>query len=244
MKFTNRDNREKVFFDGLARKNCEYWGCETKTGQYRLLLKGKYIKQAIQGKKNIKILDLGCGFGALTQHLVGLNGKIYGVDISSDSIALAKKKIKSKQIFFKADNAHNLSFKSGFFDFVVGNAILHHLDLHKSLSEIFRVLKKKGGIIFFEPNIINPEVFLERKVPFFRRLVQNSKDETAFMRWSLKKTVEKAGFVKVNVVPYDFLYPALPISIAKILRPISDFLEKLPLIQEVSGSLRITAIKK
>lgn len=243
MEFTDQDWREKEFFDRLAKQNCEYWGCETKTGQYRLLLRGKFIKQILKNNRYIKILDLGCGFGTLTQHLLGISGEIYGVDISPASIAIAKKKVKSSKVFFKAANAHDLSFKKGFFDLIVGNAVLHHLNVDKALSEIFRTLKKGGKIIFFEPNLINPEVFLERKIPFIRRLVRNSKDETAFIRWSLKTKIKKAGFTEVNVEPYDFLYPALPISFAKFLKPLSDFLEKFPIIKELSGSLKITATK-
>lgn len=244
MKFTDQDRREKEFFDRLAKKNCEYWGCETKTGQYRLLLRGKFIKQILKNNRYIKILDLGCGFGTLTQHLLGISGKIYGVDISPASIAIAKKKVKSPKVFFKTDNAHDLSFKNGFFDLIVGNAVLHHLNVDKALFEIFRTLKRGGKIIFFEPNLINPEVFLERKIPFIRRLVRNSKDETAYIRWSLKTKIKKTGFTEVSVEPYDFLYPALPISFAKFLKPLSDFLEKFPIIKELSGSLKITATKR
>lgn len=243
MKIDDRAKREKVFFDSLAKSNKEYWGCETPTGQLRLYIKGELISRAMHAKKGAKLLDLGCGFGALTQHLTDLKCEIYGVDISSQSVAIARKKIKSSKIFFKPGNAHDLDFKSGYFDMIVGNAILHHLELDKALSEIFRTLKKGGQIIFFEPNLINPQVLLERKIPYCRRLVRNSEDETAFIRWQLEKELKNAGFKNVKVTPYDFLYPALPLSFAKTFKKISDVLEKTPLIREISGSLKITASK-
>lgn len=243
MKIDDRAKREKDFFDNLAKGDREYWGCETQTGRLRLKLRGQYIKKTLKKKHGVTLLDLGCGLGALTQHLTQISGKIYAVDISSQSISTAKSKIKSNKIIFKSDNAHNLSFRSNFFDAIVGNSILHHINLEKALSEVFRTLKKDGQIVFFEPNYINPQVFLERRVPFIRNLARNSKDETAFIRWSLKRALEESGFKNIKVEPYDFLYPALPLNIAKKLIKISNLLEKTFLIKELSGSLKITATK-
>jgi ubiquinone/menaquinone biosynthesis C-methylase UbiE len=53
-------------------------------------------------------------------------------------------------------DAHDLQFEDETFDFVYGDAILHHLNMTSALDEIFRVLKPKGKILFVEPLDINP----------------------------------------------------------------------------------------
>jgi demethylmenaquinone methyltransferase/2-methoxy-6-polyprenyl-1,4-benzoquinol methylase len=46
--------------------------------------------------------------------------------------------------------AEQLIYASGTFDVVIGNAILHHLELNTAIFEIKRVLKKGGRIIILE----------------------------------------------------------------------------------------------
>ncbi|MDC1122577.1 methyltransferase domain-containing protein [Nitrospinaceae bacterium] len=53
-------------------------------------------------------------------------------------------------------DAHDLQFEDGTFDFVYGDAILHHLNMVSALDEIFRVLKPNGKILFVEPLDVNP----------------------------------------------------------------------------------------
>jgi len=53
-------------------------------------------------------------------------------------------------------DAHDLQFEDETFDFVYGDAILHHLNMVPALDEIFRVLKPNGKILFVEPLDINP----------------------------------------------------------------------------------------
>lgn len=240
---TPKELNEQNFYNSLTNSRREYWGCQTPMGRYRMKMRSELIKKFINTKKGARILDLGCGLGSLTQHFKTIKAKVIGVDISPQSIAYAKKHIKSANITFRVQSAHNLGFTDNYFDAVIGNGILHHLDLKKALPEILRILKPGGKIFFVEPNLINPEIYLERKVPLLRKLVGNSPDETAFSRWWIKKTLKKYRFKNVEASTFDFLYPALPVSLSRPLRIISEILEKIPLIKELSGSMVIKAQK-
>jgi SAM-dependent methyltransferase len=68
---------------------------------------------------------------------------------------------RSTPIFHLMD-AHNLEFEDDYFDFVYGGAILHHLDLPIAYTEIARVLKPNGLMIFAEPLDTNPVAKLVR----------------------------------------------------------------------------------
>ena len=59
-------------------------------------------------------------------------------------------------------DAHDLQFDEGTFDLVIGNGILHHLDLDVSTNEILRVLKPNGRAVFLEPLSANPLLMVFR----------------------------------------------------------------------------------
>lgn len=59
-------------------------------------------------------------------------------------------------INFHIMDANNLTFPDQTFDVVFGSAILHHLDVEKSINHIHRVLKPDGFILFLEPLNMNP----------------------------------------------------------------------------------------
>ncbi len=136
-----------------------------------------------------------------------------------------------------------MKYRSETFDAVIGKSILHHLPFKKSFKEVFRVLRKGGLIWFSEPNVLNPEVLLERKVKFIGKRLQTTENETAFLRWRLAAMLEKTGFKKVSVKPFDFVHPLVPPCLINPATAVSNLLEKIPIIREFSGSLIIKAEK-
>ena len=61
-------------------------------------------------------------------------------------------------------NAHETTFPDKFFDRVVGNGILHHLELPAAMMEINRILKPGAKAIFQEPLGENPLLRLYRSI--------------------------------------------------------------------------------
>jgi len=91
--------------------------------------------------------------------------------------------------------------------------------------------------------MLNPEVFLETNIRFFGKLSQKTPEETAFFRWILKRKLQKIGFKNVSLVPFDFLQPLIPAPFIGTVLKIGAFLEKVPILKEIAGSLKITAEK-
>jgi SAM-dependent methyltransferase len=137
-----------------------------------------------------------------------------------------------------------MDFPDESFDVVFGSSILHHLNLAPALGEIYRVLKIRGGIVFTEPNMLNPQIWLERNIPIIRKLTNNSPDETAFIRWVLKKDLINLGFKNVSIRPFDFLHPFTPDMLIPFISNIGNLVEKIPLVREIAGSLLIYASKE
>ena len=130
----------------------------------------------------------------------------------------------------------------GPFDAVIGSSVLHHLDVTVAIERMFALLKPGGRLSFAEPNYLNPQVFLERKLRFIRPLFWYvSPDETAFVRWSFRRQLEDAGFDDVRITPFDWLHPATPETAIPLVRAVGRGLEAMPLAREFSGSLQISA---
>lgn len=244
-KISQRAKRESNFFDKLVEKTDidYYWGWKTPIGRFRRQLRADITISHLRLNNKNKVLEIGCFVGEFTKLIAQSKAIIYAVDIAPKAIALAKNRNNQRNINFVVDNIENSKFQNDSFDCIYGNAILHHTNLTKSLAEIERILKPGGKFIFFEPNLLNPEIFLERKVPILRRLSNSSPDETAYIRWDLKKKLEQTGFKSVKVESFDFLYPALPHFFLPILIILSKILEKTPLLKEISGALIITGGK-
>lgn len=100
-------------------------------------------------KKGDRVLDIAGGVGVQTDILreLGITDDIYAIDISKDSINERNKNDKSI-----VGDMENLPYEDGYFDKALFIAAIHHTNKTiKAISEAKRVLKKDGGIIFYEP---------------------------------------------------------------------------------------------
>ena len=195
-------------------------------------------------RPNMEVLELGCGSGFFTRELVKSRACVTAIDISPDLLDLAKRSLPNSNVTFMVENAYEMSFDNNRFDAVVGISVLHHLDIDKGLSEIFRVLKPGGFIIFTEPNMMNPQIALQKNIPALKKLLGDSPDETAFFRWGIRSRMNHFGFQSIQVFPFDFLHPSLPARLVPLLYRLCMSLENIPVIREIAGSIFIRANKE
>lgn len=102
-------------------------------------------------KKHEKILDLASGNAIVGEYLVkNLKCDVIAMDLSSAALVDAKKRGLK---IIKGDVEKRLPFKSNIFDTIFwGDNIEHVYYPEKILSEIHRVLKQNGRLIFSTPN--------------------------------------------------------------------------------------------
>lgn len=108
-----------------------------------------------------RVADLGCGSGVFTDllHRHGLTS--VGLDISPKLVALGRTKYPAVE-FLEGDVEH-LPFPSSSLDGVLLSGIVHHLpDPARCAGEVFRVLKPGGSFVAFDPNRLNPFMYLYR----------------------------------------------------------------------------------
>ena len=124
---------------------------------------GIKMAQIRQLKKDMTVLDVGCGNGFLAPLVMARGANYVGLDLSEKLIAIAKKKYK-KEIqagakFLIGDMVSRLSFRNETFDRIFSFAAFHHIPSNelrlKALREMFRVLKKKGQVVIIVWNLRN-----------------------------------------------------------------------------------------
>ncbi len=84
--------------------------------------KAKALVELLAPKAGERILDLGCGTGALSAEIAACGAAVFGVDRSAEMIAEARKKFPGLR--FEVMDARELAF-AGEFDAVFSNAVLH-----------------------------------------------------------------------------------------------------------------------
>lgn len=215
------------------------WGWGTMAGRLRAIRRAEMIASGAHLRSGIRVLEIGCGTGIFTEMFAQTGAEIVAVDISADLLKVAKARDLSVAGVQFLERRFEECDVDGPFDAVIGSSVLHHLDLESALPRILTLLKPAGVISFAEPNMLNPQVFIERKLSYLPCFWYVSPDETAFIRHRLRSVLKRFGFEKIEVKPFDWLHPATPARLIHAVRNVARILEKVPIIREFAGSLYI-----
>ena len=239
---TNRITKEIQHGRFLAKHGAgEIWNWESPAGRQRWKRRVQMLSDHL--RPGMTILEIGCGTGYFTRELTRRGADIVAIDVSPDLLEIAKAKYSAPNVRYEIQNAYALTYADAMFDSVVGSSILHHLEIEEALREIYRVLKPGGTIYFTEPNMLNPQIAMQKNIPWIKRRLGDSPDETAFFRWPLRRLLEQTGYRDVRIDPFDFLHPKTPVPLIDRLNALGHILENVPVISEFAGSLYIRAVK-
>jgi len=101
-----------------------------------------------------QVLDLGCGAGNLTNHLVTLDAKVIAADVSPNFLTQLGQRYPKSAVTTLQLNGSNLSdIKDASIDMVATYSVLHHIpDYLGIIDECMRVLKP-GGILYVDHEV-------------------------------------------------------------------------------------------
>ena len=142
----------------------------------------------------LTMLDIGCGGGATLKRLLkrSPDAKVYGIDISEESVAKARKVNKAlleKQVFIQQGSANKLPYEDVKFDLVTAvETVYFWPSLPECLKEVHRVLKP-GGKFAIMVEVVDTD-------SMWTNVVEGM---TAYPPEQLKDTLDVAGFVKTEV---------------------------------------------
>lgn len=131
----------KDLYEDLYQTESNHWWHKAK----RAYVVGMIGDHADKNKKTI--LDVGCGTGKNMEELSSL-GVVYGIDSSDEALLFCKKR-RLKNI--QKGLIEKIPFEKNSLDVVCALDVLEHVDDVEAISEIYRVLKNKGILIFTVP---------------------------------------------------------------------------------------------
>ncbi len=133
-------------YDTMYRTEMDHWWYRVRRQMIHFMI-GKYVPQGTD-MKGLKILDIGCGTGALLKEL-DQYGDCFGVDFSSQAVQFC---IERGILQVKEGSIAEIPYPDESFDLVLALDILEHIpDDSVGIREINRVLKKGGKGIIFVP---------------------------------------------------------------------------------------------
>jgi SAM-dependent methyltransferase len=115
-----------------------------------------------------RVLDVGCGTGALAARLAGINYEVVGLDPSQGMLDVMRE--RAPTVGAVHGSATEMPFGDGEFDLSLSVATMHHVAepdaVRRALAEMVRVVKPAGRILVWDHNPRNPYwPYLMRRVP-------------------------------------------------------------------------------
>ena len=238
---TARWEAERLQGEAIAEGEEHVWGWSTPAGRIRADRRGRFLTEAAGLGPGVRCLELGCGTGEFTERLAATEADIVAVDLSEATASLARARTggRAEVVVGNIETGEGIV---GRFDAIVGVSVLHHVDLDACFAHTFSHLRPGGRFAFSEPNMANPQVWLERHLGLVRRLRHVTPHETAFRADELRARFERAGLVVDVCEPFEFLHPSTPKPFIGPLIEAERALERTAL-RGIAGSIRIAGYR-
>lgn len=214
--------KEIAFFDSFEAEGYDVF---TERGYSRILHEFKILVKPAPGEITA---DFGCGTGAFTDRLRKFGLDCIGIDISSGSIGYARKRYP--KVKFKVGDIEKTYLKDNSVDIVVFSGVLHHFqDFSGTIKESHRVLRKGGRIFAYDPNKMNPIMWLyrDKKSPF-NSAKGKTENERLLASEEICSVFKQSGFRNIEVHAVSGVgFKYVEGRIAKLILPAYNLIEAL-----------------
>ncbi len=155
------------------------------------------IIKKIPLNKNIKILEIGCGYGYFTYALNKEGYNANGIDISENAIKYAKKNYGQNNYIKTTIDSINQKY-----DLIIATELIEHLsDYNSFINKCYNLLNKNGKMLISTPNKDN----------YSKKMIWHTDLPPVHTIWFSKKSIEKlaknnkfkCNFITTNVLTSD-----------------------------------------
>ena len=153
-------------------------------------------------------LELGAGDGFQSKTIIKFCESLIATDYNEKRLQLgSKRKIKGLQ--YKVCDAEDLPFKNNTFDFIFSSHLLEHIKNKKRcFSEMKRVLKKNGVMIYVMPNRLGKSFNFFLYYPFvIYMLLNKERRQIAFNK--LKQDNIRSNIKTKNKLAWKKIFPSV-----------------------------------
>jgi ubiquinone/menaquinone biosynthesis C-methylase UbiE len=173
-----------------------------------------------------KVADLGCGSGTFTEMLRQKDYDVTGVDLCPKLVTLGQNKYPGLNLI--EGDVELLPFETGSYDGVLLSGLVHHFpDPRKCAAETFRILKPGGRFMAFDPNRMNPFMYLYRdpSSPFYSS-VGVTENERPVLASEISRIFREAGFTVSTDYLAGLAYRYVASEKTRIVLPIYNFIDR------------------
>jgi len=180
------------------------------------------VRSLARTSPSLRVLDVGCGYGALGQEFRRLGIEVWGIERDASAVALASTRLDRVIECDQADTEVIARELNGTrFDLVVFSDVLEHTpDPRRVVGAFTPYLAEAGRVIVSVPNVANWQTRLALLVGRFTYKDTGVLDRTHLRFFTKRSTVEFMGSCGLQVQSVDFtpmlvraLLPALKMSI-------------------------------
>ena len=172
-----------------------------------------------------RVIDLGSGSGVFTHLLAQRGYQCVGLDISGQLLAVGRR--KHPEVPFVQGDIEKLPFKPGSFHGALLSGVVHHFpDPSICAAEVFRILGPGGRFVAFDPNRMNPFMWLYRdhSSPFYSSVGVTPNERPVLAR-DVARVFQKAGFAVSSHYLAGLAYRYVASSRARLFLPIYNFID-------------------
>ena len=213
--------KEIAFFDGHAAAD-DY---DVFTPQASARLVDAFVR--LTGlKPGARVADLGCGSGAFTALLAHAGYTCVGLDISPQLVAVGRRKYPDLQ--FVEGDIERLPFPDSSFDGVLLSGVVHHFpDPSRCAAEVFRVLRPQGRFLAFDPNRMNPFMWLYRDhaSPFYSPIGVTENERPVLAR-EVAAVFQRTGFTVSSHYLSGLAYRYVASRRGQLALPLYNFIDR------------------
>ena len=204
---------KKSEFNHFSNLAAEWWN---KNGKFKTLhniqhIRIKFIQDTLKKNKlnKMKILDIGCGGGLVSEGMAKLGAEVTGIDFIEENIQIAKEHAHQNKlrINYLVKNLEKEKLNSKY-DVIIIFEVLEHLENWKSFLEKIKLhLKPKGVLIIstINKNLISKFLTIDLAENFLKWIPLNTHNYYKFIRpEELENLLAKNNFNKIKFNGLNF----------------------------------------
>ena len=160
-------------------------------------------------KKNLRILEAGCGLGQIVYHLSQFGYNIEGIDFAQKTIRAIKENFPELSV--RVEDVKNIKRPDNYYDIYISLGVIEHFKEGPAqiLDEMERVTKRNGYIILSVPSIslLRRIKIKLKKYKRYKEIIQKQNGlyfyQYAFSVAELKKMFREKGLKIVFTFPWS-----------------------------------------
>jgi 2-polyprenyl-3-methyl-5-hydroxy-6-metoxy-1,4-benzoquinol methylase len=193
--------------------------------EYKIRELCNHLKSERLADRDISFLNVGCGIGESDPFIKSYlpNSRVYGIDVSAESIDVARETRKDLAgVTYQAYDGENIPFDINFDVIFIAN-VFHHIRHEKHpamLRTLHHRLNDKGSMFLFELNPLNPLTLWIA----YQNDYKFDKDSKLLNPCYTGRLLSASGF-RQRSVRYTIFFP----KYLSFLMPLEKYLHRIPL---------------